>query len=161
MSDRHQSLSLPALRAAGSGSHVIGTAEDMTWQLSDQGKREEVSQQTSEPESEPEWQWIGWRGDPAEIVAASERDPLELLRRLADLVPAWHADAVCAGEPVGIFFPGLGERTTLAYELCGRCPVRVQCLTWAIDEQIDHGVFGGMSPAARRAHARTRRNAGE
>ncbi len=95
-------------------------------------------------------------GDPAEIVAASEPDPLELLRRLADLVPAWHRDAACAGEPVGIFLPGLGERNTAAMELCGRCPVRRDCLDWAIAEQINHGVYGGMSPAARRAHARGR-----
>ena len=86
---------------------------------------------------------LGWRGDPCDIVLAAEPDPLELLRRLADLVPSWHADAVCAGEPVGIFFPGLGERTTLAYELCGRCLVRVQRRDWAIDEDIGHGVLGG------------------
>lgn len=95
-----------------------------------------------------------WRGDPCEIVAAAEPDPLVLLRRLAGLVPAWHRDAACAGQPVGLFFPGIGERNTAAMELCGRCPVRVQCLDWAIAEQIGHGVFGGQSPAARRAHAR-------
>lgn len=149
-------LTTDSLKAAVSVSHDSDRPNDMSWQCSEQGEREEVSRQASEEVSDPECQWIGWRGDPAEIVAAAEPGPLLLLRRLADLVPEWHADAACAGEPVSVFFPGLGERNTAAMELCGHCPTRVQCLDWAIAEEINHGVFGGMSPAARRAHARGR-----
>lgn len=100
-----------------------------------------------------------WRGDPADIVSAAERDPSGFLRRLASLRPTWHADALCAGEPVGLFFPAAGHPNQPGIDICGRCPVRRQCLKWAIDNDIRFGIWGGMSTPARKAHQRARRAA--
>ena len=93
-----------------------------------------------------------WRGDPQDIVVTRDRDPLALIRLLAELLPDWQSDALCAGERVDWWFPRLGERNTVALEFCGRCPVRQQCLDDArADPALDYGIRGGMSPAARKA----------
>lgn len=33
---------------------------------------------------------------------------------------------------------------------CRGCPVRVECLTWAYDQRIENGYYGGTSPGQRR-----------
>ncbi len=39
-------------------------------------------------------------GDPAVLVELEDYDATGFVRRLADLVPSWHRDAACAGEPL-------------------------------------------------------------
>jgi hypothetical protein len=39
------------------------------------------------------------------------------------------------------------------YETCVACPVRLQCLKWAYDEQVKSGYFGGVSYGVRRNHS--------
>ena len=64
--------------------------------------------------------------------------------------PSWQRDAACKEcDDPAIFFPEHGGTATAAVEVCSRCPVRVECLAWAIAEGIDHGVFGGVSARAR------------
>lgn len=38
-----------------------------------------------------------------------------------------------------------------AKEICGRCPVKDPCLQEAMDQKIDHGIWGGLSVKERRA----------
>lgn len=93
--------------------------------------------------------------DPADVVAAFSEGGASLLADFIANQPAWMTDAMCRNEPVAVFFAGHGEKSQLAYELCSRCEVRRECLEYAIDEGIAFGIWGGASPAARRAVRRT------
>lgn len=68
------------------------------------------------------------------------------------------ADALCA-EPAHSdlpWFPTKGEPLDAVRAVCARCAVREPCLAYAVENMIDHGVWGGTSPQERR---RMRRNA--
>lgn len=94
-----------------------------------------------------------WRGEPAGFVEAEDPTAhFEFARRLARLVPAWHADALCRDFDLALWFPAKGERTQPALDICGRCTVRLECLEEAIaDPSLDFGIRGGMSANARKA----------
>lgn len=74
---------------------------------------------------------------------------------------AWRDRAACAdpatAERLGItptelldlFFPGRGESNDLAVAICRTCPVRTDCLEYALANHIEHGVWGGFSERAR------------
>lgn len=49
-----------------------------------------------------------------------------------------------------IFFPGRGEPTRLALRTCWRCPVRADCLAYAMDAGERVGVWGGLTERGRR-----------
>ncbi len=62
----------------------------------------------------------------------------------------WVARAVCAGSnPDALFVTGAAQRD--AAKLCQACPVRLECLADALDNQIEYGVWGGMTERQRRA----------
>jgi WhiB family transcriptional regulator, redox-sensing transcriptional regulator len=65
-----------------------------------------------------------------------------------ETIPApgpWIADAACAGEPTDLFFPEDESATELAKSICGRCKVRAQCVSYAIDIPSLDGVWGGLT----------------
>ncbi|WP_405810700.1 WhiB family transcriptional regulator [Streptomyces sp. NBC_00210] len=68
----------------------------------------------------------------------------------------WRQDAACVEEDPDLFFP-VGStgpallQVTEAKSVCGRCPVREQCLEWAIELGQDFGVWGGLDENERRA----------
>ena len=76
----------------------------------------------------------------------------------------WRHHAACRDEDPELFFPlseiGPGARQVdRAKAICGRCPVRAQCLEYAIDNGLDHGIFGGTTETERRTlRRRARRN---
>lgn len=45
-----------------------------------------------------------------------------------------------------------------AQKVCQRCPVRERCLDYAINNNITHGIWGGLTTRARRELATARRN---
>jgi WhiB family transcriptional regulator, redox-sensing transcriptional regulator len=45
----------------------------------------------------------------------------------------------------------------VARQICRDCPVQALCLEYALDNRIDHGVWGGASERERRRIARQRR----
>lgn len=69
----------------------------------------------------------------------------EMLRR-----PDWFADANCRGLDPELFFPGRGQDVKQAKEVCRRCDVQVECLTYALNNGEKFGVFGGKSEKERR-----------
>jgi hypothetical protein len=96
---------------------------------------------------------IGYGSDPADVIAAFSPGPSTLLPRLLAARPAWLDDAACAGMPHAIFFDR--EHKAKALQTCGLCPVRQPCLDEAVaDPDLDFGVRGGMTAAARKAHRR-------
>lgn len=61
----------------------------------------------------------------------------------------WTDEALCAQTAPDIFFPESGDRPTAARQICSVCPVRVECLGYALENGIGHGVWGGFSPRQR------------
>ena len=70
---------------------------------------------------------------------------------------AWMVEALCAQADPDAFFPGKGGPTGAAKAVCLACPVRTECLAYALDRDERFGVWGGTSPGER--HALLRRMA--
>jgi WhiB family transcriptional regulator, redox-sensing transcriptional regulator len=71
----------------------------------------------------------------------------------------WQADAECKSTSPHLFFPERGESTKEAKAICGRCPVKAQCLEFAIENFERFGIWGGTSELERRAIRRNRARA--
>jgi WhiB family redox-sensing transcriptional regulator len=74
----------------------------------------------------------------------------------------WQSRAACRDEDPELFFPvsdvGPGARQAAqAKAVCARCPVRSDCLSYALDNGLDHGVFGGTTERERRELTRRQR----
>jgi WhiB family redox-sensing transcriptional regulator len=69
--------------------------------------------------------------------------------------PWWHA-ALCKGVDPDLFFPTQGEPTKEAKAVCAGCPVRTECLEYALANSERTGVWGGTSERERRALRRQR-----
>lgn len=70
------------------------------------------------------------------------------LDKLRAPLPGWYRDAGCAGTDTESFFPEKGRSADEAKAVCWRCPVRRECLDFAItttDPTNDHGVWGGFT----------------
>lgn len=61
----------------------------------------------------------------------------------------WRADALCAQTDPDMFFPEPGRVAQDAKTICTRCPVRQQCLTYAINNRMNEGIWGGLTPKQR------------
>ncbi len=68
----------------------------------------------------------------------------------------WMADGNCAAKPPSVFFPSDGVGVEVAKRVCEGCPVKSTCLEYAIENRIDHGVWGGTSERQRRRIVRAR-----
>lgn len=80
----------------------------------------------------------------------SENDPLR-----------WVLDARCASTDPESFFPEKGSLTNQAVlRVCKRCPVRRDCLEFALANDLDYGVWGGFTAMQRRRIKRDRREKG-
>jgi WhiB family redox-sensing transcriptional regulator len=67
-----------------------------------------------------------------------------------DSPTAWMADGNCRNYPPATFFPSDGVGVERARAICKGCPVGEQCLEYALEERIEHGVWGGCSERERR-----------
>ncbi|MCX4680801.1 WhiB family transcriptional regulator [Streptomyces sp. NBC_01433] len=79
----------------------------------------------------------------------------------------WRMRAACREVDPDLFFP-IGStgpalvQTEDAKAVCATCPVRAQCLRWALENGQDSGVWGGLGEDERRAlKRRTRRRVKE
>lgn len=68
----------------------------------------------------------------------------------------WTEDALCAQTDPEAFWPEQGGASKDGKRVCARCPVRAECLEYALTHDERRGVWGGMSENERR---RLRRNA--
>ena len=64
--------------------------------------------------------------------------------------PEWAADALCAQTDPELFFPEKGGATWEARRVCAGCPVRAECLDYALAHDERFGVWGGESERSRR-----------
>lgn len=72
---------------------------------------------------------------------------------------AWHTDAACRGANTDLFFGDDSHETrpTLrrsvlgtARRICRGCPVRQECLDWALTNNEDYGIWAGTSGRQRK-----------
>ena len=63
---------------------------------------------------------------------------------------AWQAEALCAQTDPEAFFPEKGGSTRDAKRVCQTCPVRTECLEYALANDERFGIWGGLSERERR-----------
>lgn len=70
----------------------------------------------------------------------------------------WMHDAACRGLETETFFPWkmTDHQAATAVSTCNRCPVQTECARYAIINNIEYGIWGGLSPRARREIASSR-----
>jgi WhiB family redox-sensing transcriptional regulator len=101
---------------------------------------------------------------PASVLDGNADLPVALLQVSGHSfsTPAWHLEALCRGHDPALYFGddkvGSGVQikvypSTLRQTKrgCLACPVRRECLTWALDKGEDYGVWGGTSGQDRKA----------
>jgi WhiB family transcriptional regulator, redox-sensing transcriptional regulator len=79
-------------------------------------------------------------------------------------IESWWQHAACRGQDASCFFaPAYFEkraekeaREAVAKSFCRRCPVRDECLEFALASRDPHGVWGGMNEMERRSLLRRR-----
>ena len=67
-----------------------------------------------------------------------------------DSATAWMDQGNCRNYPPATFFPSDGVGVDRARKICTGCPVLDTCLEYALDQRIEHGVWGGCSERERR-----------
>jgi WhiB family redox-sensing transcriptional regulator len=70
---------------------------------------------------------------------------------------SWMAGGNCRNHPPTVFFPSDGVGVDRARKICASCPVAEPCLEYALENRIDHGVWGGTSERERRRILKRRR----
>lgn len=67
----------------------------------------------------------------------------------------WSSSAACrANNPDSLFVQGAAQNR--AKKICAGCSVRLECLADALDNNVEFGVWGGMTERERRALLRRR-----
>ncbi len=67
----------------------------------------------------------------------------------------WATQGRCVGrDPDELFVTGAAQR--VAAKVCNGCPVRLQCLSDALDNRVEFGVWGGLTERQRRMLLRNR-----
>jgi WhiB family redox-sensing transcriptional regulator len=72
-------------------------------------------------------------------------------------VSGWMTEGLCRDLAPGVFFPSDGVGVDRARRICNDCPVKAPCLEYALENRIDHGVWGATSERERRRILRSRR----
>jgi len=79
---------------------------------------------------------------------------MELLSewKLIDNRQDWKDDAACTGMDYDTFFPAVGynQHDLHARTICNKCPVKQECLMFAVNNRIHYGIWGGLTPIQRR-----------
>jgi len=69
----------------------------------------------------------------------------------------WIEKAKCRGTDPDLFFPERGESTKEAKSVCRGCPIRRECLEYAVQGVEKFGIWGMMSERERRTVRRERK----
>ena len=68
-----------------------------------------------------------------------------------DTARGWTAQALCVGADPEAFFPPGDAPAAEARDICAACPVRGQCLAYAVTADERFGIWGGLDPRQRAA----------
>lgn len=71
-------------------------------------------------------------------------------------LPDWQRQAACLNHPEpDLFFPEQGRaKAKRARAICADCPVKTECLEYALDEHIVFGIWGGLTRDERATYKR-------
>jgi WhiB family redox-sensing transcriptional regulator len=72
-------------------------------------------------------------------------------------IPAWMDDADCANSFPETWFSLASEDVAQAKRVCAECPVRLKCLSFAVETNQAAGTWGGLTETER---AEMRKNRG-
>ena len=66
--------------------------------------------------------------------------------------PTWRDKASCRGLDIAAFFPVEGDAAAIARakDVCADCPVRADCLSYAVEHNQTEGIWGGTTRQERR-----------
>ncbi len=99
---------------------------------------------------------------PQEVIAEQSPIPTpEILPEDYSEAARWMILALCRDRDPSFFFPQDGVGVERAKRVCGQCPVRAECLDYALSTRQEHGVWGGASERERRRMLRNRRISGQ
>lgn len=91
------------------------------------------------------------------MITAGTRE-LQILADVREM--GWVDQALCTEVDIGdLFFVEKGGSTRPAKRVCSQCPVAAECLAYALEHEIEYGVFGGLSARQRRDLKRASRKA--
>jgi WhiB family redox-sensing transcriptional regulator len=62
----------------------------------------------------------------------------------------WAAYGACRDADSDLFFPGPEGDPGEAVRICLGCPVRDECLAWALETRMRYGIWGGLTERERR-----------
>ena len=85
-------------------------------------------------------------------IAGRDADPQDAR---SDTARGWAARALCVGFDPEVFFPPSDDPAAEARDICMACPVRGECLAYAVTADERFGIWGGLDP--RQRHALRRR----
>jgi WhiB family redox-sensing transcriptional regulator len=69
----------------------------------------------------------------------------------------WMSQGKCREYPPEVFFPRDGVGVITTRKICDDCPVEMECLEYALENHVDHGIWGGKSERERRRLRSSRR----
>jgi WhiB family redox-sensing transcriptional regulator len=103
------------------------------------------------------------------MTATAPDDTLDLLDAARGLLPVlepgpgldWRLLGLCRQVDPDKWFPEKGASVKDAKRICQSCPVRLQCLEYALENDERFGVWGGLSERERRRLKRDRRQAAD
>ena len=67
-----------------------------------------------------------------------------------DVTGEWEDRALCRTVDADMFFAPGATQEHRAKVVCKTCPVRWECLAYALRNRVEHGVWGGMTDRERR-----------
>ena len=62
----------------------------------------------------------------------------------------WRQQAACRDSDTNVFFPDSDADAGPALAICAVCPVRIECLEYAVRIREPHGIWGGLNELERR-----------
>ena len=62
----------------------------------------------------------------------------------------WQLEAKCSNDTSDLFFSVAESKINRAKAICQSCPVKSECLTFAVKEDIEFGIYGGMTREERK-----------
>lgn len=86
--------------------------------------------------------------------ASGEGTPSRTAALISELHPdespqSWRSEALCTQADPEAFFPEKGQTGYAAKRICEECPVRPECLDFAMSVDDLHGIWGGLSDRQR------------
>jgi WhiB family redox-sensing transcriptional regulator len=71
----------------------------------------------------------------------------------------WMSEAACATTDPELWFPELDSlwRVREAKNICEKCPVKKECLEYALVNGFKEGIWGGLSPTERNRLSKEKR----